>query len=192
MTKVRIMVILGFALAFAAGGSLGMLAAPEQAPASRRGHRPDLAVQLGLTDEQREKMRDIWTKFVVGRDQEFRDRKRALWQEKDQAVEGLLTDEQRIEYDAVLADCDRRMKDMDEQWQEIIQQAVDMTRKTLTAEQAKKYDEFRASRRARWSHKGGGDPRGRSRFGPGGRSQGHPGGSAPYTRPAGDANLVDQ
>ncbi len=191
MTKVRIAVILGFALAFVAGGSVGMLAATEQAPTSRRGRGPDMAAQLGLTSEQREKMRDIWTEFVVGRDQEFRDGKRALWQEKDEAIEGLLTDEQRIEYDAILADCERRMKEMDEQWQEIIQQAVDMTRDMLTAEQAKKYDEFRTSRRARWAHKGG-DSRGRSRFGPGGRGPGHPASSAPHTKPTRDGNQIDE
>jgi len=192
MTKVRIAVILGFALAFAAGGSVGMLATPKQAPASRRGCGPDLSEQLGLTAEQRKKMHDIWTEFVVGRDREFRDGKRALWREKDEAIEGLLTDEQRIEYDAILADCDRRMKEMDEQWREIIQQAVDKTRKILTAEQAKKYDEFRANRRARWSRKGSGAPRGRSHFGPGGRGPGHPGGSPPDTKPAGDANHADE
>lgn len=192
MTKVRIAVILGFALAFAAGGSVGMLAAPGQPTASRRRHGPDLAMQLGLTDAQREKMHDIWTEFVFGRDKEFRDGKRALWQEKDEAIEGLLTDEQRIEYDAILASCDRRMKEMDEQWQEIIQQAVEKTRKILTEEQAKKYDEFRANRRARWSRKGSGNPRGRSHFGPGGRGPGHPGGRSPDTKPAGDGNQAEQ
>ena len=191
MTKVRIVIILGFALAFAAGGSVGMLAAPQQQPATRRGHGPDLAVQLGLTDAQREKMHDIWTESVFGRDKEFRDGKRALWQEKDEAIEGLLTDEQRIEYDAILASCDRRMKEMDQQWQEIIQQAVEETRKILTKEQAKKYDEFRAKRRARWSHKGGGSPRGRSHFGPGGRGPGRPESRPPATKPAGDGNRTD-
>ncbi len=192
MTKVRIAVILGFALAFAAGGSVGMLAAPEQPLPSRRGHGPDLTGQLGLTSEQREKMHDIWTESVFGRDKEFRDRKRVLWQEKDEAIEGLLTDEQRIEYDEILADCDRRMKEMDEQWQEIIQQAVLETRKILTEEQAKKYDEFRARRRDRWSHKGGGAPRGRSHFGPGGRGPGHSAGRGSDTKPALDGNLIDQ
>ncbi len=192
MTKVRIAVVLGFALAFAAGGSVGMLAAPEQPLASRRGRRPDLTAELGLTNEQREKMHDIWTEFVFGRDKEFRDRKRVLWQEKDEAIEGLLTDQQRIEYDEILADCDRQMKEMDEQWQEIIQQAVEKTRKILTEEQAKKYDEFRASRRARWSHKGGGNPRGKSHFGPGRRGPGHPRATPPDTKPSGDGNRIDR
>lgn len=187
MTKVRIAVILGFALAFAAGGSVGMLAAPEQSHASRRGHGPDLAVQLGLTDAQRKQMHDIWTESVFGRDKEFRDGKRALWQEKDEAIEGLLTDEQRIEYDAILATCDRRMKEMDDQWQETIQQAVERTRKILTKEQAEKYDEFRASRRARWSRKDGGNPRGRSHFGPG-----RPGSRPSDTKPAGDGNRIER
>lgn len=172
MTRIRIAVILGFALAFAAGASVGMLSSmPADATASRTGHGPDLAAQLGLSSQQRVEMRAIWSDFVAGQDREFRDRKRALWQEKDEAIEGLMTDDQRAEYDALCSDCDRRMREMDEKWQEVIQQAVERTKAILTPEQVKKYDEFRAARQVRRTHKGGGDSRGPSRFSPGGRGQ---------------------
>jgi hypothetical protein len=185
MTRIRIAVILGFALAFAAGASVGMLASlPREATASRTGRGPDLAAQLGLSSQQRTEMHAIWSEFVTGRDREFRDRKRALWQEKDEAIEGLLTDEQWVEYDATCADCDRRMREMDEQWQEVIQQAVEWTKAILTPEQVKKYDEFRASRQIRRTRKGGGDSRGPSRFSPGGRGPEHSDFPATATAPA--------
>ena len=161
MTRIRIAVILGFALAFVAGASVGMLAVwPGEATAAKSGRGPDLAAQLGLTSKQRTEMHAIWSEFVAGQDKEFRDRKRALWQEKDEAFEGLLTDEQRLEYDAICADCDSRMREMDEKWQEVIQQAVERTKAILTPEQVKKYDEFRASRQTRRPRKGGPDPYG--------------------------------
>ena len=170
MTKIRIAVILGFALAFAAGASVGMLASwPAEATASKSGRGPDLAAQLGLTSRQRDQMHAIWSEFVAGKDKEFHDRKRILWQEKDEAIEGLLTDEQWSEYDAICADCDRRMREMDEQWQDVIQQAVERTRAILTPEQVKKYDEFRASRQLWRTRKGGGDSRGSGRLSAGGR-----------------------
>jgi len=185
MTKIRIAVILGFALAFAAGASVGMLASwPVEASASKPGRGPDLAAQLGLTSQQRTEMHAIWSDFVAGRDKEFRDRKRALWQEKDEAIEGLLTDDQRAEYDAICADCDRRMRDMDEKWQEVIQQAVERTRAILTPEQVKKYDEFRAGKQIWRTRKGGGDSYGPSRFSTGPSRPGRSDFPATATAPA--------
>ena len=118
------------------------------------------------------------------RDKEFRDRKRALWQEKDEAIEGLLTDDQRAEYDAICADCDRRMRDMDEKWQEVIQQAVERTRAILTPEQVKKYDEFRAGKQIWRTRKGGGDSYGPSRFSTGPSRPGRSDFPATATAPA--------
>ena len=185
MTRIRIAVILGFTLAFAAGASVGILASsPGEATASRSGRGPDLAAQLGLTTEQRAEMHTIWSEFVAGQDKEFHDLKRTLWQEKDEAFEGLLTDEQWAEYDAICADCDHRMRDMDEKWQEVIQQAVERTKAILTPEQVKKYDEFRASRQIRRTRRGSGDSRGASRFSPGGRGPEHSDFPATATAPA--------
>jgi hypothetical protein len=185
MTRIRVAVILGFVLAFAAGASVGLLASmPGEATASRPGRGPDLTAQLGLTSEQQAQMRTIWSEFVAVQDKEFHDRKRTLWQEKDEAIEGLLTDEQRAEYDAICADCDRRMREMDEKWQDVIQQAVERTKAMLTPEQVKKYDEFRTGRQTWRTRKGGGDSRGSSRFSPGGRGPERSGFPATATAPA--------
>jgi len=163
MTKVRLAVMLGFALSFAAGASVGLLASlPKPAEADRPRHGPDLAKQLGLSDEQRSEMNRIWGEFVMSRDREFRDAKREIWQAKDEAIENLLTEPQREEYDAILAECDLRMADMDAQWRAVIDQAVEKTKAILTPEQIKKYEQFRAARHARRPRGG----RGRSRRGP--------------------------
>jgi hypothetical protein len=76
------------------------------------------------------------------------------------------------------------MREMDEQWQEVIQQAVERTKAILTPEQVKKYDEFRAGRQIWRTRKGGGDSRGPSRFSPGGRGPEHSDFPATATAPA--------
>jgi len=180
MSKVRLMVIFGFAIAFAAGASVGMLISlPKQASADRPSRPGDLAEQLGLSPQQQEQMHKIWGEFVMGRDKEFRDSKREIWQAKDEAIEDLLTEEQRSEYDSICADCELRLMAMDQQWQSIIDQAVEKTKAILTPEQVKKYEEFRAARQARRPRgsKGGG------RFSPGEHGMGHRG-PASATAPA--------
>jgi len=180
MSKVRLMVILGFAMAFAAGASVGMLISLPQAASADRPSRPgDLAEQLGLSAQQREQMHKIWGEFVMGRDKEFRDSKREIWQAKDEAIENLLTQEQRSEYDAICADCELRLMAMDQQWQTVIDQAVEKTKAILTPEQAKKYEEFRSARQA-WRTRGS---KGGGRFSPGDHGMGRRG-PASATAPA--------
>lgn len=174
MTRLKLAVLLGFALAFAAGTSVGLLVSlpqPAEADPPRRSH--DFARQLGLSDQQRDEMRRIWGETVMGKDRGFRDAKRQIWQEKDKAVEALLTDEQREQYDAILAECDLRLEEMDAQWQKVIDEAVEKTKAILTPEQIKKYEQFRAARRGRHSRGG----RGRGPRGPG--DQGKPHGPPP-------------
>jgi len=189
MTRIRLALIVGFALTFAAGASVGVVASlPEKAVGGRTDHRAHFAEQLGLTAEQRSEMHRIWGETVMGRDREFRDAKRAIWQAKDEAVEGLLTEQQRGQYDAILADCELRMDEMDAQWQALIDEAVRKTKAILTPEQVKKYEQFRAARKSRHSRGSRSRP---SRFrGPGGR--GFPRGDRPGSSSApADANETD-
>lgn len=175
MNRITLALVAAFAVAFAAGGSVGMLVGP---PGPDRIDRPrrgfELAEELGLSPEQREEMRRIWSD-VMGRNwRQLHERRYALYRVRNEKIEALLTDEQREKYHQVLADHDRRMRQIEEERQRLIQQAVTRTKAILTPDQVQKYEEMR-TRRA-------------SRRGPGGRprdSFDHGRRGGPRTRPVG-------
>ena len=188
MNRIQVIVIVGFALAFAAGGSVGVLIRSDGAQQTQTQARPrrHLAKDLGLTAEQQEQMRKIWSE-VMGRDGmgQFRERRLALHGQRTEAVEALLTDAQREEYDQIFADYNRGLEEMDQERHRLVQQAVERTKSILTMEQAKKYEEIRKSRR-RGVGPGGppGSFLGGRRGGPRTRPAAHgPMGMGPFGRP---------
>ncbi len=175
MNRVRLIVIVGFAVAFAAGGSVGMLFRPGrgQETGHHAGSRRNLAKELALTADEQAQMRKIWSEVGGQAMRKLRERRTALYRERTEAIEGIFTDEQRKQYDEILADHAREMEKIDQERHRLVQEAVERTKAVLTEEQAKKYEEIRKSRR-RGPSRSGGQPgrlwRGR---------RGHPG-----TRPA--------
>ena len=159
MNRITLALVGAFAVAFAAGGSVGMLVGP---PGPDRADRPrrglGLAEELGLTAQQREEIGRIWSDVMGSKGRQLSERRYALHRLRSQKVEALLTDEQRQEYEKIFADHDRQMRQIEEERQRLIQQAVTRTKAILTAAQAKKYEEMRAKRG--------------SRRGPGGRPYG--------------------
>lgn len=161
MTKIRLVILVGFALAFAAGGSVGMLAAYDgrRRPRQRPGSGRQLGKELGLTAEQQAQMQKIWSEAMGGQGpQRSRDRRMALYRQRTEAIEALLTDDQRARYEEILAEHAREMEKIDQERHRLVQEAVERTKKILTEEQAKKYEEIRKSRR-----RGGGPGRGPDR-----------------------------
>ena len=63
MNRIQLIVIVGFALAFAAGGSVGMLFRPGRGQEKERhgGSRRNLAKELALTADPQAQMRKIWS-----------------------------------------------------------------------------------------------------------------------------------
>ena len=174
MNRTQLMVIAGFAVAFAAGGSVGRLthSGTSGDQHSRRGGPAHLAKELELTPLQQEQMRGIWSDVMRSSMRDFRDRRSDLRKRRAEAVEALLSDQQRIEYDRIQSDYDRGRDKIDEERQQLVQQAVERTKAVLTESQAKKYEEMRAERSRR--------------HGPGGRSMapfGRDSGGEPSTRP---------
>lgn len=165
MNRIRLIVIIGFALAFAAGGTVGMLAASDgrRRPRRRPGPGRHLAKELGLTAEQQAQMRKIWSEAMGGQArQQWRDRRMALYRQRTEAIEALLTDEQRARYEEIFAEHAREMEKINQERHGLVQDAVERTKKILTEEQAKKYDEMRKTgRRGPGSFRGGrrGGPR---------------------------------
>lgn len=145
------MVMLGFVVTFLAGGSVGMLSTSGRSGDEEhsRGPTAHLAKELELTAGQQEQMREIWSGLTRSNMREFWDRRAALRNRRTQAIEALLTDEQRTEYDRIQAEYGRDVEAIEQERQQLIQDAVDRTKAILTEEQAKKYEEMRAERNRR-------------------------------------------
>ncbi|MCD6303744.1 MAG: hypothetical protein J7M21_02135 [Planctomycetes bacterium] len=184
MTKTYLAMLLSFLVTFAAGGAVGMLAAPEMpTPASHgycrgqgQGQGQGLGDELHLTAEQREQMRRIWSQVMGMADRRLRERMMAIRREREKALEDLLTDSQRAMYDQINADFQRRMRQVGEEWRALVDKAVQQTKAILTPEQVRKYEEFRM-RRLR-GHRPGppyGPHHGPPGMRPGSRPAGHPG-----------------
>ncbi|HUU90747.1 MAG TPA: periplasmic heavy metal sensor [Phycisphaerae bacterium] len=171
MTKAKVLLIVAFAVTFAAGAAVGLLV-PDP------GHRPRgpswLTAELGLTDQQREQMHEIWSEAMrAGRSGHWEQRK-ALAEHRDQAIAALLTETQRPQYDSILQDYAAKMDELHQEGKQAFEQAVERTKQILTPDQARKYDELLQERAKR---------------GPGDR-RGPPWGGRP-TRPEGDDQPTD-
>ncbi len=179
MNRIQLLVIATFVLAFVAGGSVGMLitSGSGQETTRRSGPGGHLAGELHLTPEQQAQMHKIWSK-VMGEQgsQQVRKRRLELNRQRTEAIEALLTDEQRVRYEQILADYARQVEQIDQERRRLTQQAVERTKEILTEEQAKKYEQMRQGR---------GHPRGSGKHQPGALGPGRRGGPRSRPRPGG-------
>lgn len=168
----RLIVLIGFLLAFCAGLAVGLTrpvtAAPViEAPGGRPegGRRGWLAQQLELSPLQQEQLDEIWSETARrGRHEQF-ERRRRLRRERDEAIAALIRDEDRPAYEAILREHDERAAELEAEWRESFRAAVERTRALLTPEQREKYQALMD--RQGW---GGGEDRGRSTTRPAGET----------------------
>ena len=139
MTRARPIVILCFCVAFAAGIAAGV-AYTRSRGRPPRGSR--LAHELGLTPEQKEQMHQIWSGAMGSLRQKRREQRGTLRDERDKAIRDLLNEEQEAKYDAVLKAYDDKMSALSDQRRKAFDEAVDRTKRILTAPQRKKYEEM--------------------------------------------------
>jgi Spy/CpxP family protein refolding chaperone len=189
MLRLKLMFIPMVVLIFAAGMVVGRIsnrAAVSEKPATQPAatqpsdrHSPSwLHDQLGLNVDQRQKMDAIWNDVRQKTGGGF-EKWRALDKERDQALQALLTPEQKTQYDAILkANRDKRAE-LDKEREKLLADANEKSKALLTEEQKKKWDELTKEMR---DHRGPGGPRGRGdrgpdRMGPGGNDR-------PPTRPS--------
>jgi len=151
--KAKAVVLVCFVAAFAAGMVVGLLA---KQPPQRPRHRSWLSPELGLTDEQQEQMKAIWSEFMANRLKQGETRA-ALREERDRAIRELLTEEQRARYQAILDEYARKSQELVKESRKLFEQAQKRTEQILTPQQLEKFREIR------------------SRFGPRERRRGHPG-----------------
>ena len=152
---VKLVVIFGFLVAFSAGFVVGIVshAPPAEAgspnvvaprPATTRsfgGGRGILPAALNLTPEQQEKMKKIWQSGpprAHGGD----DPRNQAREQRDAAIQAMLTPEEKIRYDDIQKSFQDRMASLDRELREDFQRKVKETDEILTSEQSVKYHEF--------------------------------------------------
>jgi len=175
MTKTRIIVIVGFLIAFGAGAVVGIqlrspVVAQLPAPAPQPEQRSWLRTELNLTTEQNDKMKSIWEGLhASGRG--YEDRRRHLRDERDEAIAALLAPSVMGDYDRVLQEYTKKLDALAQERDKAFADAVEKTKAILTPEQRVKYEEFLKRREPDRGDRG---PRGAGR-----RSD-----SRPVSRPA--------
>jgi Spy/CpxP family protein refolding chaperone len=147
MTK--LVVIIGFCVAFAAGLTVGLSrrANVEQplmpAAPTTRSHRGSsfLATELNLSKEQQEQLKQIWEAARGGRG-EHDNRRQELRDKRDADIEALLPAEQKAKYEQAMADYRAGLDAMDREVRDRFRKSVEETKKVLTPEQRAKYEEI--------------------------------------------------
>lgn len=167
MSKTSIALILAFAAVFGAGTLVGTArhggrqtepTPPESSDGSEGrgggGGASWLSRELGLSPEQRDQMRQIWSELMnANRATNAWEQRREIQRQREQAVREMLGADQQQKFDQINEEYDQKLAELGESQRDAFRQAVERTRQILTPEQAAKYDEF-LKRRGR-----GGGPR---------------------------------
>jgi Spy/CpxP family protein refolding chaperone len=166
----KLTVLLGFVVAFSAGLLTGLNSRPQAPvnsvpsttyPSNFQGRRGDrdrdgfLARELGLTPEQRDQMKEIWSSVATRGRREQDELRRQYRDERDEAIAALIHTTDLQAYDAILKQHQAKLAAMDQEFSSAWEAAVERTKGILTPEQRTKYEEF-VKRNQRWE----GGPRG--------------------------------
>jgi Spy/CpxP family protein refolding chaperone len=187
MSKVRATLFVAFVLALSAGAVLGFAAARRVDPPVRAAEKPAesnrsswLSDQLQLTPAQSEQIRAIWQQAMSEQGRANSERRRALEKERDGALLGLLTPEQREEHDRLMKEYEARLAELGRERDRLRQDAIERTKQVLGTEQRAKYEELLKERERDWERDRERGERDRS-------GRGHRRGGNPATLPASPA-----
>ncbi len=146
MTK--LVVTLGFLVAFAAGLAVGVSvqqrrlaagAAPTTRPAGRAGW---LVRELDLTPQQADQMRQIWSQVIRHGGREHESQRQQIRIEREKGIEALIPWQSKAKYDEIQKRYSDEMAALNRESQASFQAAVEKTKAILTPEQRKKYEDF--------------------------------------------------
>lgn len=147
----RLIVVIGFLCAFAAGFALdlGWKQHPSQQPASPPQRDPGswLAEQLELTPEQQTKMKEIWSDTARRGNRQMWEQRRQLREQREAAIAALIRDEDRAAYERIQQEFRDKTAALEAQWRQSYEQAVEKTKALLNDEQRKKYEIFLENQR---------------------------------------------
>jgi Spy/CpxP family protein refolding chaperone len=134
------MLIVTFLVVFAAGAAVGRLwSAP---PRHRTSRASWLAQELKLSPEQQKSIELIWAAAMRESRKAQEDRRNTQRKERDEAVQALLTEEQKAQYQQIMSDYDRAREESSTERKTAFDDAVARTKSILTEEQREKYDEL--------------------------------------------------
>jgi len=140
VTKTRIILLASFAVVFAAGVAVGLVADRSSRP---RHGSSWLAGELNLTPEQREKMREIWSQPDQGSAmRRHSESRREIRQWRDDAVQALLTEEQMVWHDQIMEEYELKLTELSEERRKAFEQKVARAKEILTEPQRKKYEDL--------------------------------------------------
>jgi hypothetical protein len=162
----KLIVIAGFLVAFAAGLVTGvqgngvatpkpppalppggLSVAPTTGPTTRARPAPPpsfFARELGLSQDQREKLAKIWDPVGRVASREMEDQRWKLRQDRDSKIIALVSDENRAKYEQILTDYNDQISKMEEQWRGEFDKAVKESSQVLTVDQRGKYEQILA------------------------------------------------
>jgi Spy/CpxP family protein refolding chaperone len=149
----KLIVILGFALSFAAGMVIGSRQTlvdpapanpltPTTASSERRSRGGWLSAQLGLTPEQRQELDRIWSATARQGRGERDERRREFRRERDEAIAELVPSARLAEYDDIINTYNERVTGLERESREAYDAAVEQTKQILTPQQRTRYEEL--------------------------------------------------
>jgi len=102
-----------------------------------------LSDELGLTAQQREQMKEIWSKVVErdGTGGSAGDRRAALRKDRDEAIAKLIPEDQKAAFEKIQQDYTTALDALNKERSKVYQDAVERTKQILDAAQRVKYDE---------------------------------------------------
>jgi len=155
MGKAKIILTILFVLTLSSGLVAGMLVSrfPGVKPGTAVARTP-LAEELGLTQDQNEKMRVIW-EGVKGKVDECFQSAQSVQKKRDDAVLGLLTDEQKVKFARIQANCSEALASLKTERDGAFDVAVKETETFLTEVQKLRYREILQNRLHHGRHQGG-------------------------------------
>jgi len=130
-------------LTFASGTVVGLLIRGTCEP-PRRGSW--MAARLGLSPDQKEQMHTIWSGYFEAARKQFGDRFRRLDRERDAAIDALLPETLKVQYDAILEEHSREMQQLRESMGSLRREARERTRQVLTPQQWAQFEEMEKKR----------------------------------------------
>jgi len=113
--------------------------------------------ELGLTEEQAERMHEIWGAAMEKRRRMHREQAETIKAERIEAVRALLDESEIAEYEAILAAEEGARDAARERSSEIFDRAVEETMEILSPEQQVKYAQFLERQRERHRRRGRGE-----------------------------------
>ena len=151
MIRSRSIFLLAFLSAFGAGLSVGLLwqrsTSAEKTPPSQLQQQDGWLSELNLTPDQREKIKAIWTEAMKpGNWQAQHEKREAAQTERDEALKGLLSAEQKPKYDDILAAYQKKMDELNADNKKSRDAAYEKTKAILNETQRVQYDELRKKR----------------------------------------------